>query len=65
MDMTNVYFKWSSDEINKNSNKYMLNLIDISKRFNIQRLKWCCRILGRLESNDMATSNIICVNAMQ
>jgi tyrosyl-tRNA synthetase len=59
MDMKHVYFRWCSDDINKNSNEYWLRVIDISKMFSITRTKRCCTILGRQESDDMPTANLL------
>eukprot|EP01084_Bolivina_argentea_P237335 398883_1 len=59
MNMKHVYFRWCSDDINNNSNKYWLRVIDISKMFSITRTKRCCTILGRSESDDMPTANLL------
>ncbi|ETO22401.1 hypothetical protein RFI_14798 [Reticulomyxa filosa] len=59
MDMTHVYFKWCSDEINEHANEYWLRVMDISKHFNITRTKRCCTILGRTESDDMPTAHLM------
>merc|ERR1719222_779571 len=57
--MDNVYFRWASDDINNNSNEYWLRVIEISKMFSITRTKRCCTILGRSESDDMPTANLM------
>lgn len=59
MNMENVYFRWCSDDINDNSNQYWLRVIEISKMFSITRTKRCCTILGRAESDDMPTANLL------
>eukprot|EP00483_Globobulimina_turgida_P000356 UN00356 len=59
MDMKHVYFRWCSDDINNNSNEYWLRVIDISKMFSITRTKRCCTILGRQESDEMPTANLL------
>eukprot|EP01084_Bolivina_argentea_P068596 124851_1 len=59
MDMEHVYFRWCSDDINNESNEYWLRVIEISKMFNITRTKRCCTILGRSESDDMPTANLL------
>eukprot|EP01083_Nonionella_stella_P105945 305075_1 len=64
MDMDNVYLRWCSEDINANSNEYWLRVIEISKAFRITRTKRCCTILGRTESDDMPTANLLYV-AMQ
>jgi len=61
MDMSHVYFRWASDDINANSNEYWLRVIEISKLFTITRTKRCCQILGRTENDgkDMPTANLM------
>eukprot|EP01086_Lenisia_limosa_P011779 TRINITY_DN3837_c0_g1_i1.p2 TRINITY_DN3837_c0_g1~~TRINITY_DN3837_c0_g1_i1.p2 ORF type:complete len:417 (-),score=164.26 TRINITY_DN3837_c0_g1_i1:40-1290(-) len=51
MDMSKVDFKWSSDEINSNSNEYWLMVMDIARRNSLNRITKCCQIMGRLENN--------------
>eukprot|EP01100_Stratorugosa_tubuloviscum_P000673 TRINITY_DN114_c1_g1_i2.p1 TRINITY_DN114_c1_g1~~TRINITY_DN114_c1_g1_i2.p1 ORF type:complete len:434 (-),score=201.53 TRINITY_DN114_c1_g1_i2:164-1465(-) len=58
MDMTNVRFLWSSEEINKNPNDYWMRVIDISRRFNLTRVKRCSQIMGRNDSDDLSASQI-------
>jgi tyrosyl-tRNA synthetase len=38
MDMTNVTFLWSSEEINKHSNEYWMQVIDIARRNTLTRI---------------------------
>lgn len=60
MDMDHVYFRWCSDEINRESNDYWVRVIEISKMFSITRTKRCCQILGRKEEGDsMPTANLL------
>mmetsp|Transcript_59619 Transcript_59619/g.98389 ORF Transcript_59619/g.98389 Transcript_59619/m.98389 type:complete len:472 (-) Transcript_59619:33-1448(-) len=59
MDMQHVYFRWCSDDINAHSNEYWLRVIEISKMFSVTRTKRCCTILGRSESGDMPTANLM------
>uniref|UniRef100_A0A8C9GHY3 tyrosine--tRNA ligase n=1 Tax=Piliocolobus tephrosceles TaxID=591936 RepID=A0A8C9GHY3_9PRIM len=59
MDMENVQFLWASEEINKNANKYWSLVIDISKSFNITRVKRCLKIMGRSEAEDNYCSQIL------
>ena len=54
-----VFVRWCSDDINNNSNEYWLRVIEISKMFSITRTKRCCTILGRAESDDMPTANLM------
>lgn len=39
MDMTNVEFIWSSQEINKRSDEYWKLVLDIGTKFNLNRVK--------------------------
>lgn len=50
---------WASDEINKRAEEYWSLVIDISRKFNITRVKKCSQIMGRSEGDDMPTSNIL------
>merc|ERR1712113_1109857 len=59
MNMDNVYFKWASEEINKNPSQYWLKVMDVSRTFSITRTKRCCTILGRQESEDMPTAHLL------
>lgn len=59
MDLANVQFLWASDEINKRAEEYWSLVIDISRKFNITRVKKCSQIMGRAEGDDMPTSNIL------
>jgi len=60
MDMDHVYFRWCSDDINRESNEYWVRVIEISKMFSITRTKRCCTILGRKEEGDsMPTANLL------
>ncbi len=58
MDMDNVEFIWSSDEINKRSDEYWKLVLDIGTKFNLHRIKKCTQIMGRDESDDLAASQI-------
>jgi tyrosyl-tRNA synthetase len=58
MDMDNVEFIWSSEEINKRSPEYWQLVLDIGTKFNLNRVKKCTKIMGREESDDLATSQI-------
>lgn len=58
MDMKNVKFVWTSEEINSHSNEYWLRVMDIARRFNLSRVKRCTQIMGREESDDLAASQI-------
>ena len=47
IDTKNVEFLWASEEINKNSELYWNIVMDISRKFNITRIKRCIPALGR------------------
>lgn len=51
MDMTNVEFRWASDDIVNNAEAYWSLMLDIAKRFTVNRITKCCQIMGRLEGN--------------
>jgi len=58
MDMTNVEFIWSSEEINKRSDEYWKLVLDIGTKFTLNRIIKCTQIMGRKESDDLAASQI-------
>jgi len=58
MDMQNVKFIWSSDEINAHSNEYWLKVMDISRRFKLPRVKRCSQIMGRGDDEELFASQI-------
>ena len=51
MDLSNVEFRWASDEITQNANVYWPLMLDVARRFNVTRIKKCCQIMGRLEGS--------------
>lgn len=51
MDLSNVVFKWASEEMTSKANEYWPMMLDVARRFNITRIKKCCQIMGRLEGN--------------
>ena len=51
MNLENVVFKWASEEITNNADKYWPTMLDVARRFNITRVKKCCQIMGRLEGS--------------
>lgn len=54
-----VKFLWSSDEINKNPDLYWRLVMDISKTFNISRMKRCSQALGRTEGDDQPAAQLL------
>ena len=51
MDLRNVRFLWASDEINKRSDVYWQNVIDIARKNTLKRIKRCGQIMGRNEKD--------------
>mmetsp|Transcript_20119 Transcript_20119/g.43679 ORF Transcript_20119/g.43679 Transcript_20119/m.43679 type:complete len:805 (-) Transcript_20119:70-2484(-) len=51
MDLTNVEFRWASEEITEKAHIYWPLMLDVARRFNATRIKKCCQIMGRLEGN--------------
>jgi len=58
MDMNNVKFIWSSDEINAHSNEYWMRVMDIARRFKLPRIKRCSQIMGRNEEEELFASQV-------
>ena len=51
MDLSHVVFKWASEEITNNADKYWPTMLDVARHFNITRIKRCCQIMGRREGS--------------
>ena len=58
MDLRNVKFLWCSEEINKHSNEYWQNVINVASKNNIDRIKRCCQIMGRQEGDSLQASQM-------
>lgn len=58
MDMNNVEFKWSSEEVLKNGNEYWSLVFDIATRNSLDRVLRCTQIMGRSESDKLMASQI-------
>jgi len=58
MDMTNVKFLWSSEEINARSNEYWIRVMDIATKFNLPRIQRCCTIMGKKDEDELSASQI-------
>jgi len=58
MDLKNVEFKWSSDIINQESNRYWLLVLDIARKFNVPRIVRCSQIMGRGQQDDLSAAQI-------
>ena len=59
MDLRNVKFLWCSEEINKHSNEYWQNVINVARVNNIDRIKRCCQIMGRKDGDNLQASQIM------
>lgn len=53
MNLENVKFLWAKEEINKRPDEYWAKVIDISRKFNLSRIKRCSTIMGREENDEM------------
>jgi len=51
MNLDNVTFRWASEDITQNANVYWPKMLDVTRMFNVTRIKKCCQIMGRLEGN--------------
>jgi len=59
MKLHNVKFLWASEEINANANEYWLQVMDIARKNNLNRIKRCATIMGRDESDDLAVAQML------
>jgi tyrosyl-tRNA synthetase len=57
MDMDNVEFIWSSDEIIKRSEQYWKLVFDIATKFNVKRILRCTQIMGRKDFSESDSDN--------
>lgn len=51
MELEHVEFRWASDDINNDAEKYWNQMLEITRCFNMARVRKCCQIMGRLEDN--------------
>lgn len=58
MDLDNVEFVWSSEEINKRADEYWPLVLDIARKNKLARILRCSQIMGRSESDELAASQI-------
>ncbi|KAF3786676.1 Tyrosine--tRNA ligase 1 [Nymphaea thermarum] len=58
MDLENVEFLWSSDEINARAHEYWPLVMDIARRNNLARIVRCCQIMGRSEQDELTAAQI-------
>ncbi|KEP61071.1 UNVERIFIED_CONTAM: tRNA synthetases class I family protein [Hammondia hammondi] len=59
MDMQNVRFLWASEEINRNSDQYWVQVMQIARSFTITRVKRCSQIMGRQEGDEQPAAQIM------
>jgi len=58
VDNPNIEFLWSHDEINKEPERYWNLVLDMSLKFNLQRIINCTPALGRGENDKLTASQI-------
>jgi tyrosyl-tRNA synthetase len=58
MKMSNVKFIWASEEINKRSNEYWMQVMDIACKNTIARIQKCATIMGKKESDQLKVSQL-------
>lgn len=58
MDMDNVEFLWTSEEINKQPYKYWSLVMDISSKFTTNRILRCTQIMGRKDEEELSASQM-------
>ncbi|XP_953034.1 tyrosyl-tRNA synthetase, putative [Theileria annulata] len=59
MNPDSVKFLWASDEVDKNPDLYWRLSMDISRSFNITRMKRCSQALGRTEGDDQPSAQLL------
>ncbi|GAQ78185.1 Tyrosyl-tRNA synthetase [Klebsormidium nitens] len=59
MDLTNVQFLWSSEEINSKAHEYWPLVMDIARKNNLARIVRCSQIMGRNEKDDLSAAQIL------
>jgi tyrosyl-tRNA synthetase len=58
MNMNNVEFLWSWEEINKDASRYWKLVLDIANVFDLHRIKKCTQIMGRDDDDNLMTGQI-------
>eukprot|EP01027_Heterolobosea_sp_BB2_P026970 GEZU01042109.1.p1 GENE.GEZU01042109.1~~GEZU01042109.1.p1 ORF type:complete len:273 (+),score=146.70 GEZU01042109.1:50-868(+) len=58
MDLANVEFIWSSEEINRRAPEYWPLVLDIARTFNLARVTRCSQIMGRSEKDELSAAQI-------
>jgi tyrosyl-tRNA synthetase len=59
MDMEKVEFLWASDMINAQPDKYWTLVMDVARRNSLNRVKRCCTIMGRDDSDASPAAQIL------
>lgn len=59
MDLENVRFLWTSEEIARDPANYWRRVMDVAKKNSINRMKRCCQIMGRADGDDQPCANIL------
>ena len=57
--MRNVKFLWTSEEVNKKPKEYWLRVLDIARKNPFERIKKCCTVMGREESDVMGAAQVL------
>jgi tyrosyl-tRNA synthetase len=58
MELDQVEFLWSSEEINARSGEYWPLVMDIARRNNLARIIRCSQIMGRNETDELSAAQI-------
>ena len=59
MDLRNVKFLWTAEEISKQPEKYWSMVIDIARRNTLNRIRRCCKIMGRDDDEELSPAQIM------
>ncbi|ONI05987.1 hypothetical protein PRUPE_5G032600 [Prunus persica] len=59
LDNGKVEFVWSSEEINARSHEYWPRVMDIARKYTVNRMTRCGQIMGRNEPGDINASQIL------
>ncbi|GKA22916.1 tyrosine--tRNA ligase 1, cytoplasmic isoform X1 [Tanacetum coccineum] len=59
MNLENVEFVLSSEVINSKAGEYWPLVIDITRENNLARIRRCCQIMGRKETDDLSAAQML------
>eukprot|EP01053_Blabericola_migrator_P005900 Blabericola_migrator_1__5899@NODE_2987_length_2139_cov_171_028475_g1868_i0_p1_GENE_NODE_2987_length_2139_cov_171_028475_g1868_i0NODE_2987_length_2139_cov_171_028475_g1868_i0_p1_ORF_typecomplete_len254_score56_95tRNAsynt_1b/PF00579_25/5_9e51_NODE_2987_length_2139_cov_171_028475_g1868_i012211982 len=59
MNLENVRFVWTSEEIARDPESYWRRVMDIARKNSISRVKRCSGIMGRAEGDDQPCANVL------